>query len=159
MKTELEVFYQSLLKNLSHIAENNISLIKTKLRSTYKKYSKVYVPYEYRRIVENLSKNESFVIKKRDKGRGVVIMDIHKYTKKCLVMLNTKQFSKISVDATKKTQAKIQRVLRKFKSKLTIQEYHRLYPNGSCLGQFYGTAKIHKLKLNDKVDQIIVAIK
>ena len=35
IKTEFEVFYQSLLKNISHIPENNISLIKTKLRSTY----------------------------------------------------------------------------------------------------------------------------
>ena len=91
---------------------------------------------------------------KQDKGRGVVIMDKHKYIEKCLEMLNTKQFSKISVDPTKKTEAKIQRVLRKIKSKLTIQEYHCLYPTGSCPGKFYGTAKIHKLKLNDKVDQL-----
>ena len=51
-------------------------------------------------------------------------------------------------------EAKIQRVLRKIKSRLIIQEYHRLYPTGSCPGKFYGTAKIHKLILNDKVDQL-----
>ena len=79
---------------------------------------------------------------KQDNGRGVVVIDEHKYTEKCLEMLNTKQFSKISVDPTKKTEAKIQRVLRKVKSKLTIQENHRLYPAGSCPGKFYGTAKI-----------------
>ena len=95
---------------------------------------------------------------KQDKGRGVVIMDKHKYTEKCLDMLNTKQFSKISVDSTKKTEAKIQRVLRKIKSKLAIQEYHRLYPTGSCSGKFYGIAKIHKLKLNDKVDQLLIRL-
>ena len=69
-------------------------------------------------------------------------------------MLNTKQFSKISVDLTKKSEAKIQRVLQKIKIKLTIQEYHRLYHTGSCPGKFYGTNKIHKLKLNGKVDQV-----
>ena len=56
-------------------------------------------------------------------------------------MLNTNQFSKISVDPTKKAEAKNQRVLRKIKSKLTIQEYHRLYPTGSCPGKFYGYTK------------------
>ena len=154
IKTEFEVFYQSLLKNISHIPENDISLIKTILQSTYDKYSNVFVPHEYRRIVENLSKNDNIVIMKQDKGRGIAIMDKHKYTKKCLEMLNTKQFSKISVDLTKKTEAEIQRVLQKIKSKLTIQEYHRLYSTGSCPGKFYGTAIIHKLKLNDKVGQL-----
>ena len=101
VKTEFEVFYQSLLKNISHIPQNGISLIKTKLGSTYEKYSNVYMPYEYRRIIENLSKNNSIVIMKQDKGRGVVIMDKHKYIEKCLEMLNTKQFSKISVDPTR----------------------------------------------------------
>ena len=43
---------------------------------------------------------------------------------------------------------------KKSKANLTIQEYHRLYSTGSCPGKFYGTAKIHKLKLNDKVDQL-----
>ena len=118
IKTEFEVFYQSLLKNISHIPENDNSLIKTILLSTYDKYSNVYLPYEYRRIVENLSKNDSIVIMKQDKGKGIVIMDKHKYTKKCLEMLNAKQFSKISVDLTKKTEAEIQRVLQKVKSKL-----------------------------------------
>ena len=40
------------------------------------------MPYEYRRIVENLSKNDSIVILKQDKGRDVFIMDKHKYTGK-----------------------------------------------------------------------------
>ena len=118
IKTEFEVFYQSLIQNISHIPENDISLIKAKLRSTYEKYSNVYVPYEYRRIVESLSKNDNTVIMKPDKGRGFVIMDKLKYTKKCLEILNTKQFSKTSVDLTKKTEAKIQRVLRKIKTNL-----------------------------------------
>ena len=63
------------------------------------------------------------MIMKQNTGKGVVIMDEHKYTEKCL-------------------------------SKPTIQEYHRLYLTGSCSGKFYGNAKIHKFKLNDKVDQL-----
>ena len=78
---------------------------------------------------------------KQDKEKAVVIMDKQKYTEKCFEMLNTKQFSKISIDPTKKTDAKIQRVLRQIKSKLTAQEYHRLYSTGSYAGKSYGTTK------------------
>ena len=73
IKTEFEDFYQSLLKNMSHIPENDISLIKTKLRSTYEKYNNVYMPYEYRGIAENLSENDSIVIMKQDKERDAFI--------------------------------------------------------------------------------------
>ena len=79
IRTEFRV-YQSILKNILHIPVNDSSLIKAKLQSTYEKYSKVYVPYEYRRIVEKLSKNNRIVIMKQDKGRSVVGMDKHKYT-------------------------------------------------------------------------------
>ena len=101
------------------------------MRSTYEKYSNVYVPYEYRRILENLSKNDSTVIMRQDKGRGVAIMDKHKYTKKCLEMLSTKQFSKTSIDPTKKDKGKDMKSFT-IKSNLTIQEYHRLCLTGSC---------------------------
>ena len=33
-------------------------------------------------------------------------------------------------------------------------KYHRSYTTGFCPGKFYGTAKIHTLKLNDKADQL-----
>ena len=46
------------------------------------------MPCEYRRITVNLSKNDSILLMKQDKGRGV-IMDENKYTEKCLEMLNT----------------------------------------------------------------------
>ena len=49
---------------------------------------------------------------------------------------------------------KIQRILRKIKSKFSEQEYKRLYPTGSSPGKFYGTAKMHKLSLNGKVDDL-----
>ena len=36
-------------------------------------------------------------------------------------------------------------MVRKFKSKLTIQVYKRLYPSRSCPGMFYRMAKLHKI--------------
>ena len=49
------------------------------------------------------------------------------------------------MDPTKSIEEKVQRMVRKIKSKLTIQEYKKLYPSGSCPGRFYGTAKLHKI--------------
>ena len=57
--------------------------------------------------------------------------NIFMYTEKCLELLNTKQSSKVSIAWLKKREAKIQGVSRKIRSKLTIQEYHRLYPTAS----------------------------
>ena len=51
-------------------------------------------------------------------------------------------------------ESKVQRTLRKMKSKFTEQEYYQLYPTGSNTGKFYGTAKVHRLKQGDTVDQL-----
>ena len=57
---------------------------------------------------------------RQDKGRGAVVMDRSKYLEK----LNyTEQFTKLRHDPTKSIQNKIQRELKKLKTRLTIQEY------------------------------------
>ena len=123
--------------------------IKTKLRTTCEKYSKIRVPYKYRKIVETLSKNSRIVIMKRDKGRGVVLMDRTVYLEKCLDILDTKQFTKSSTAPTMKTEERIQRVLRKIKRSFSTQEYSTIYPT-----KFYGIAKVHKLPENGNVNYL-----
>ena len=93
---------------------------------------------------------------KQDKGSGVVIINKPKYDEKCLELLNTDQFAKLNHDPTKKTEAKIQRVLRKIETNLTSQEYSRLYPTGSCPGKFYSTEKIQKILPTDNVDKQLI---
>ena len=39
------------------------------------------------------------------------------------------------------------------KNGLSPQEYLRSYPSGSCPGNFYGTAKMHKIPENETVDE------
>ena len=143
--TEFEQFYQGILKDISHIPENYLSSLKTKLRSTCEKYSKIHVPYKYKKIIDQLSRNKGLCILKQDKGCSVVLMDRTKYTNKCLEILETNQFTKLNHDPTKLVQEKIQQLFRKFKSRLSQKQYYQLYPTGSCAGKFYGTAKIHKL--------------
>ena len=103
--------------------ETKISKIKTKLHNTCEKYCNIKIPYSQRKITSNLSKWDDIVILKHDKGRGVVMMNKTKYTEKCLIMFSTKQFLSVETDTTKTLETKIQRFLRKIKSKVSEQEY------------------------------------
>ena len=91
---------------------------------------------------------------KQDKGRRVVILDKIIYVEKCLSILDTNQFMKLDKNPTSSYESKIQRKLRKIKSKLSTEEYKKPYPTGSNAGRFYGTAKLHKIYRNDKVDKL-----
>ena len=89
---------------------------------------------------------------KKDNWRGVVVMDRTVYLEKCLDILDTNQFIKLSTDPTKKTEKKIQHNLQKIKRSFSTQEYSTIYPTGSCSGKFYGTTKAHNLPENRNVD-------
>ena len=70
----------------------------------------------YKKVIDNRFKNKSIIILKQDKGRGIVILDTNKYTKKCMALLNTERFKRLTTDPTAATERNIQRVLRKIKS-------------------------------------------
>ena len=82
--TEFELFFQNVLRDISNIPESEVNKIKNKLRNTCEKYSKLKVLYRHRKIILELSKNENIIILKQDKGRGIVVMDKHKYIEKCM---------------------------------------------------------------------------
>ena len=111
------MFIQNLLNNISAIPEKNLPRIETKLRSTCEKYYQVKPYFKYNQVMENLSKNKEIVILKQDKGRGVVILDCRKYMEKCLSILSTSQFAEIDHEPTAYIEGKVQRTLRKIKSK------------------------------------------
>ena len=154
--TEFEMFYQNLLKNISNIPEAKLQQSKTKLPSACDKYAKTKAPYKHRKIVNELSKRNDIVILIADKGRGVIILDRGKCTKKCLDILNTTQFQKLNKDPMKTMERKVRNILRKIKSKLTINEYKQLYPSGSSPGKLYGRTKIHKLYNDDNVEKLSI---
>ena len=70
-------------------------------------------------------------------------MDSSQYMKKCLDMLNNDNFIKLTDDPTKSIEGKIQRAIRKIKSKLSKDEYNKIYSTGSASGKLYGTANVH----------------
>ena len=60
---------------------------------------------------------------RRDKGRGMVIIDRKKYNEKCMDMLITRQFRKLDNDSTKTIETKVQRAARKIKGHLSTSDY------------------------------------
>ena len=81
-------------------------------------------------------------------------MDSSQFMKKCLNMLNSDNFIKLTDDPTKSIEGKIQRAIRKMKSKLIKDEYNNVYPTGSAPGKLFGTVKPHKMAKNDNIDNL-----
>ena len=47
------------------------------------------VLFKHRQVIKRLAENKNIMLLRQDKGKGVVIMDKGKYTKKCLDLLNS----------------------------------------------------------------------
>ena len=91
---------------------------------------------------------------KQGKGCGVMISDQTKYIEKCYNIISTNQLSKLDKDPTRTLENKVQPTLCKLKDKISESEYKKLYPTESSLGKFYGTAKVHKLKPRQNLDDL-----
>ena len=152
--TEFEMFYQNILKDIFHLNNDVITRLKTKLRHTCDKYSRIKISYKYRNVIDNLRRNKQLVILKQDKEREVVLLDKTRYVEKYLSIITTNKLKKLDQNPTVSHEAKIQCTLRKMKSRFTLQEYNKVYRTGSNAGKLYGTAKIHKLLELGTVDQL-----
>ena len=75
---KFDLFYQNILPNISHIAEQNLAYVKRKLQNTCEKYCKIKVSFKYKEVIKKLSNNNSIVILKQDNGSGFVIMNPRK---------------------------------------------------------------------------------
>ena len=64
----------------------------------------------------------------KGEGRGVINSGRNDYIAKCLNILDTKQFRKLSKDPTKAFEKKTQGVLRIVKLHLEEKEYKKFYP-------------------------------
>ena len=126
INTTFEYFYQNILNDISDLLQHHLDNIKAKLRSTCMKYHNSKTANKYEKVIDSLSKNNSIIIIKQDKGRGVVILDRKKYIDKCFSMLAIKRFSKLDYDPKSKLESKVQQTLRKIKSKLPEKVYKKL---------------------------------
>ena len=144
-KQRLRYFYQNILPNLSHITDNQLTELKSKLRNACHKYSNIKLPSKCQKIVKDLANNKDIRLLRQDKGRGVVVMDSSKYIEKWLSILDNEKFIKITNEPPKHIECKIQWCVKKIENKISKTEYLPLHPTGSSPGKFYGTAKIQKL--------------
>ena len=89
------------------------------------------------------------------KIKGAVLFNGQNQIYKQIFINNeTNQFTKLNHDPTKSVEGNIQRLLRKFKSRLSQKEYYQLYRTGSCAGKFYGTAKVYKLPPDGNISNL-----
>ena len=66
------------------------------------------------------------------------------------------QFKKLKKNPTKTLKSKVPRTLRKIKNVLSENDYKKLDLTGSRPGLFYGTAKVHKLQGNQRLNELTV---
>ena len=155
LEVEFEDFYQSILWNTKDLSENVKLNLKTKFLSTFQNYNKIKVPYKHQDTIKKLSENNDIMLLKQDKGRGIIIMNRGKYVEKCLNILNTDKFEKLNEDPTARFEDRVQKCLRSMKKRLGKQMYSSIYPTSSKPGQFYATAKLHKVpKDSNDVDAL-----
>ena len=54
INTEFEVIYQNILRHISHIPEQNLAHVKTKLRNTCEKYCKIKVLFKCKEVIKKV---------------------------------------------------------------------------------------------------------
>ena len=107
-------------------------------------------------ILWNLRKNKDILIKKPDKGNGVVILDWTLYNNAIQIISETSKLEKLSEEPTLKCEASLQHFLCKLKQKIFFNEieYDKLYPFGSAPACIYGTPKMHKFSSSDSFPKL-----
>lgn len=98
-------------------------------------------------VLRSLANDQSIVITRPDKGRGVVIMNKSEYIQKMQTILNDDTtFHIIDHDPTIANENRLIRTLLRLKKEgfITEGEYHLARPTGSRAARLYGLPKLHK---------------
>ena len=138
--------------SLNSIANSVRNIGKYCFNLAYKSKNKIVSPVFNKSdidVLRNLSNDDSIIITRPDKGRGVVLLDKKDYVHKCELLLNDKSiFSKVNGDILSvliKLEDKLNRLLRKIKSNIGEKTYSNLFASGSQPGVMYCLPKVHKL--------------
>ena len=105
-------------------------MFKNKASKHLRKIQQGTLPYKYKNVTDQLSRNKQSWILEQDKERGIVLIDRTESSTRCLELLQMNQFIRLYHDPTKLIESKIERILRKFKNRLSSKEYYQLYPTG-----------------------------
>ncbi|CAF3761680.1 unnamed protein product [Rotaria socialis] len=101
----------------------------------------------YRAILKKLREDDSIIITRPDKGRGIVVMNRQDYVNKMLTILNdSTKFSFLLEDPTIKREKLLNDLLKRLYNEHCItDQFHSIAgATGSYPGRLYGLPKIHK---------------
>ena len=129
---------------------NKISVIANSSYTNFCKNKQIDLENDRRiEILKGLKDDDSIIITRPDKGKGVVIIDKEEYDNKMEVILeDTTKFKLLkTVISTHilKLEDKLNRLLRTVKHLIGESAYNTIYTSGSKPGFLYGLPKIHKL--------------
>ena len=140
-------------REIPNVLSDSLKIIANKYFYNFKSH-KVFSPFISKddlKVLRNLSKNDSIIISRPDKGIGVVLLDRPHYSEKMTSVLNdhTKFTHLLSADPlqiTLRREDQINRFLRRLKKDNVINqtEYDQMYSSGSSPGVLYGLPKVHK---------------
>ena len=91
----------------------------------------------------NIAKNDDLVIKSADKGNSVVIMNATHYEDMCHNILNDSNYYE-KLSCLPKTHITNNKLIKKYKQNLTVNEFNYLSKFEVKISNFYGLPKIHK---------------
>jgi hypothetical protein len=103
--------------------------------------------HNYRNTLKKLKEDNSIIITRPDKGRGIVLMDRHDYVNKMLVILNdSSKFTCLSEDPTIKREGSLMKLLLRLQKEncITDEFLSTTRSTGSNPGRLYGLPKVHK---------------
>ena len=109
VKTEFETFFYGWYKQLKHFTLGKRDELKTRLRKSYENYYKVRHSSKVQKTIDKLAREKNIRILKQDKGRGIVVLDKTNYIEKCMALLDTNQFKKISIDNIREVEEKVKK--------------------------------------------------
>ena len=102
-------------------------------------------------LLRDFASDDSIIVTRPDKGRGVVILDKDDYKKKVTdILSDSSKFGLVKEPIHKillQVEDKVNRLLAKLKkaAMITPDVYNELYVSGSTPGILYGLPKVHKL--------------
>ena len=139
------IMSDSLGNRIKEISYNNFKLA----RRQWDKLHCLVFKKEDINVLKELGADDSIVIVRPDKGKGVVIMDKTDYVGKMGRILSDKtKFKEIKgdmFDIIVKLEDKLNRMLRSIKDKIGSITFNNLYASGSVPGIMYGLPKVHKV--------------
>ena len=154
---EFELFYQQLTRHEPSSLEDaeecrtKLASIADSFHNTPNDRQGFSLKAEHFKTIKSLKSNDTLVITRPDKGKGVVILDKADYVEKMMHILDdTTKFSRLgpceSHDNTARKETSLQTFLRKLNKdgEISDEVYQQIRPTGSVRPRMYGVPKVHK---------------